>query len=155
MSDNVQKKISEYFLIVNKIRLTIILFLVILIISFIFKIFTIYWFMFVSLFSFIYIFIFSFYFQKYYDNFKYELNKDYIVIHRGVFYFKTVFIRLSCIKKVTFYQSFIQRIFKVKTVKISSMGFDTYILCLDEDALYEFTDYYLNYSIGDVASSIN
>ncbi len=145
MSDGVQKKLSKCFLIVNKVRLTIILFVIILVISFIFKIFTNYWFVIVSFFSFIYIFVFSFYFQKYYDNFKYELNKDYIVINRGVFYFKTVFVKLSCIKKITLYQSLIQRIFKVKTIKISSMSFGTYILCLDENALCEFINYYLNY----------
>lgn len=132
-----QQKVNKNFISVNKIRISIIYFFASILISLIFKTFSIYWIISIIAISLIFLYLYIFYFQIYYNSLKYTLTKDYIILYYGFIFSKKSLIKISSITKISITQSLLQRFFKIKTIYIFASGTSNHISSLTQKSIEE------------------
>ncbi|MBP0979714.1 MAG: PH domain-containing protein [Oscillospiraceae bacterium] len=128
-------KLNKNFIIINKIRLIFFMFILILLGTLILEKNSIYWLIYILILSIFFIIIFVFYIPSYYKSFSYLLTEDYIIIFSGVIFYKKILLKISSITKINIYQTWFQKIFKVKSVIFFSPGQTTLISCLDKQSI--------------------
>lgn len=133
---NLQKSLDKSFLILNKIRLTFIVFILSLC-GFIF-IKSLYCLIYICILSLFFIVMFVFYIPSYYNSFKYLITEEYIIIFSGVIFTKKILLKIDSITKIGLYQTWLQRILKIKSLILFSPGQTTLISCLNIESIDDF-----------------
>lgn len=142
------KQIDKKFLIINKIRLTILALITSILISLSFKILSLYWLICIITLVVTFVTIYAWYIPNYYKSFYYILGDNYLIISYGIIFNKRIFLNLDLITKTTLSKTPLQKLFKINTLTLSCPGVKTFIVCLDKKSTLEIL-HNINYNVND------